>query len=162
MVISSVAVDASCRAANQLFEPGGEMIPKNILLIEPGYPNKYPPLGLMKLASYHGANGRGDNVTFGKGETPWAMTTTWDRVYVTTLFSFEWMRTSDAIDFAIGAARGQQERVFVGGIAASLMHDEFLGNRVGQEFVSSRVCWTDHHLWRSSCPLRSSNSEPRA
>ena len=54
------------------------------------------------------------------------MNTAWDRVYVTTLFSFEWKRTSDAIDFAIGAARGQQERVFVGGIAASLMHDEFL------------------------------------
>lgn len=102
------------------------MMPKNILLIEPGYPNKYPPLGLMKLAAYHGPNGRRDNVTFVKGETPWVMDTAWDRVYVTTLFSFEWKRTSDAIDFAIKAARDQQERVFVGGIAASLMHDEFL------------------------------------
>ena len=44
------------------------MIPKNILLIEPGYLNKYPPLGLMKLAAYHGPNGRADNVTFVKGE----------------------------------------------------------------------------------------------
>ena len=102
------------------------MTPKNVLLIEPGYPNKYPPLGLMKLAAYHGSHGRKDSVTFVKGETPSVMDTAWDRVYVTTLFSFEWKRTSDAIDFAIRAARGQQERVFVGGIAASLMHDEFL------------------------------------
>ena len=102
------------------------MIPKNILLIEPGYPNKYPPLGLMKLAAYHGPYGRADNVTFVKGETPSVLDTAWDRVYVTTLFSFEWKRTSDAIDFAVRAARGQQERVFVGGIAASLMQDEFL------------------------------------
>ena len=102
------------------------MSPKNILLIEPAYPNKYPPLGLMKLASYHGPYGGKDNVTFVKGETPWVMDRAWDRVYVTTLFSFEWKRTAEAIDFAIRAARGQQERVFVGGIAASLMHDEFL------------------------------------
>ena len=102
------------------------MIPKNILLVEPGYPNKYPPLGLMKLAAYHGPYGRADNVTFVKGETPSVLDAAWDRVYVTTLFSFEWKRTSDAIDFAVRAARGQQERVFVGGIAASLMQDEFL------------------------------------
>ena len=102
------------------------MIPKNILLIEPGYPNKYPPLGLMKLAAYHGPNGRADNVTFVKGEDTRVLETAWDRVYVTTLFSFEWKRTERAIDFAISAVRGQQERVFVGGIAASLMHEEFL------------------------------------
>ena len=50
----------------------------------------------------------------------------WDRVYVTTLFTFEWKRTASAIDFAIRAAGDQPERVFVGGIAVSLMHDAFL------------------------------------
>ena len=102
------------------------MANKNILLVEPGYPNKYPPLGLMKIAAYHGPNGRNDNVRFVKGDTPEILGQVWDRVYVTTLFSFEWKRTSAAIDFALRAARGQSERVFVGGIAASLMFDEFV------------------------------------
>ena len=79
----------------------------------------------MKLASYHGLSDRGDHVKFVKGETPEVLEQAWDRVYVTTLFSFEWDRTADAIDFAIQAARGQQEHVFVGGIAASLMYEEF-------------------------------------
>ena len=102
------------------------MVAKNVLLVEPGYPNKYPPLGLMKLAAYHGPSGRGDRVAFVKGDIPWVLDSAWDRVYVTTLFSFEWKRTSEAIDFAVRAARGQQERVFVGGISASLMYEEFV------------------------------------
>lgn len=97
-----------------------------VLLIEPDYPNKYPPLGLMKLAAYHGQQGRGDEVRFIKGRDDSVLSETWDRVYVTTLFSFEWPRTARAIDFAILAAGGQSERVFVGGIAASLMHDEYI------------------------------------
>lgn len=102
------------------------MLPRQILLIEPGYPNKYPPLGLMKLAAYHGVVGRGDRVTFIKGEDTDILNQAWDRVYVTTLFTFEWKRTASAIDFAIKAAGNQPERVFVGGIAVSLMHDAFL------------------------------------
>ena len=102
------------------------MTTRNILLVEPGYPNKYPPLGLMKIAAYHGANGRGDNVLFVKGDKLEVLDQVWDRVYVTTLFSFEWKRTSAAIDFALRCARGQSERVFVGGIAATLMFDEFI------------------------------------
>lgn len=103
------------------------MTKKNVLLVEPGYPNKYPPLGLMKIAAYHGPNGCNDNVLFVKGNSSEILDRVWDRVYVTTLFSFEWKRTSAAIDFALRAARGQAERVFVGGIAATLMFDEFAG-----------------------------------
>ena len=44
------------------------MANKNILLIEPSYRNKYPPLGLMKIAQYHGLHGKNDNVHFIKGE----------------------------------------------------------------------------------------------
>lgn len=97
----------------------------HILLVEPGYRNKYPPLGLMKLAAYH-RQCDGNTVRFVKGEDPDVLTKAWDRVYVTTLFSFEWARTARAIDFAVQAAGGQTERVFVGGIAASLMHDEYV------------------------------------
>ena len=98
------------------------MAPRNILLLEPPYPNKYPPLGLMKLASHHRQH---DNVLFLKSEDPRVLTREWHRVYVTTLFTFEWARTAKTIDFAIRAAAGNPHRVWVGGIAASLMHETF-------------------------------------
>jgi hypothetical protein len=102
------------------------MAGKNILLIEPGYRNKYPPLGLMKLAQYHGPRGKRDKVKFIKGIDKGVLNTSWDRIYVTTLFSFEWKRISDSIDFALLASGKQPSKVFVGGIAASLMHQEFV------------------------------------
>ena len=102
------------------------MANKRILLIEPGYRNKYPPLGLMKIAQYHGAHGKKDQVTFIKGRDKSVQDTAWDRIYITTLFSFEYQRISDAIDYAVELCRGQTQRIFVGGIAASLMHERFL------------------------------------
>jgi hypothetical protein len=103
------------------------MANKNILLIEPGYKNKYPPLGLMKLASYHGPYGKKDSVKFIKGDTDRSVfSVNWDRVYVTTLFSFEWKEIAKSIDSAIGIAKGDTTKVFVGGIAASLMHERFM------------------------------------
>jgi len=102
------------------------MANKNILLIEPGYKNKYPPLGLMKIAQYHGPRGKRDRVRFVKGEDDSTFGNAWDRVYVTTLFSFEFPRISRSIDYALQVANGHRDKVFVGGIAASLMHDRFV------------------------------------
>lgn len=39
---------------------------RNVLLLEPNYKNKFPPIGLMKLATYFRM--RGDNVVFYKGD----------------------------------------------------------------------------------------------
>lgn len=105
------------------------MANKNILLIEPGYKNKYPPLGLMKIAQYHGPQGKRDRVRFIKGADRSVFAQAWDRIYVTTLFSFEYPKIAQAIDFALDVANGQADKVFVGGIAASLMHDRFLKER---------------------------------
>jgi len=101
------------------------MANKNILLIEPGYKNKYPPLGLMKLAQYHGPLGKRDKVKFIKGEDPSVFGTAWDRIYITTLFSFEFARIAQSVDFALKVANGHADKIFVGGIAASLMPEQF-------------------------------------
>ena len=39
---------------------------RKVLLVEPNYKNKYPPMGLMKIAKYY--RDRGDDVTFFKGD----------------------------------------------------------------------------------------------
>jgi hypothetical protein len=126
---------------SQRRDPGsverGPVANKSILLIEPGYRNKYPPLGLMKIAQYHGERGKRDRVRFIKGRDATVLAESWDRIYVTTLFSFEYDRIAETIDFAINAARNQTNKVFVGGIAASLMTERFQAEQrwTGVRFV---------------------------
>jgi len=99
---------------------------RRVLLVEPGYRNKYPPLGLMKIASYHKA--RGDEVTFVKGKDRAVRDRQWDRIYVTTLFSFDWTLTVDTIKFYnAGDTDVAHPQLYVGGIAATILHDEFEG-----------------------------------
>ncbi|MCD4678485.1 MAG: hypothetical protein K8S18_21225, partial [Desulfobacula sp.] len=173
---------------------------RNILLIEPGYKNKYPPIGLMKIATYHRM--LGDNVTFYKGdvreftfkqiasdciqklneiykgtnwvkkseliekyiktkqskylkeiliEVPDIFTETnsklpllelwlkhysdfyrqkkykeepeWDRVYVTTLFTFYWKITVKAIQDAKNLVKDIKE-LKIGGVLATVLADD--------------------------------------
>ena len=68
-----------------------------ILLVEPGYKNKYPPLGLMKISAYHKL--KGDDVIFVKGENKELRAQMWDRIYITTLFTFYWRKTIKTIEY---------------------------------------------------------------
>jgi len=92
----------------------------NILLVEPDYRSKFPPLGLMRLSTYH--RGRGDRVAFVRGENQWARVRHWDRIYVASLFTWELPRTGDAIDFYRYSVNGPED-IFVGGVAVTLLPD---------------------------------------
>ena len=169
------------------------MSSRNILLLEPNYANKYPPIGLMKIATYH--RNRGDQVRFFKGNLndlvidllwedclkqlrfidestnwlqkqsivkefiktrnkdllgslqptnslygplvikclkgfgdgfrrqTWKLNPKFDRIYVTTLFTFYWKITVETIEFAKHLVRNPRE-IRVGGVLASLLHEE--------------------------------------
>jgi len=166
---------------------------RKILLLEPKYRNKYPPIGLMKIATYHRM--LGDKVTFFKGDVndlvldqltekciakfkridkkfdcrfisnaireyirvkravsleklglgasqyelllinaldefsriyknkEYQKYPKWDRVYVTTLFTFYWKVTVKAIH-EIKHLVKKSDQLFVGGVLASLLHKE--------------------------------------
>lgn len=94
---------------------------RNILLVEPGYKNKYPPLGLMKIASYHRL--MGDYVSFVKGESSSDRDKKWDRIYITSLFSFYWNKTVKTIRYYSKSVSNPKD-IFVGGIMATLMKDD--------------------------------------
>ncbi len=165
---------------------------RNILLLEPNYKNKYPPIGLMKLATYHRM--LGDNVVFYKGDlndfilnnlyselllkltsidkniiwqkhknkiiqfiktaqkdlleeivslskydlliTNWLVyykdyfkrkdyfkNPTWDRVCITTLFTFHWKVTIQTIEFAKKIVKDKNQ-IFIGGVLATVLADD--------------------------------------
>ncbi len=90
----------------------------NILLVEPDYRSKFPPLGLMRLSTYH--RRRGDRVAFVRGENKWARARRWERIYVASLFTWELPRTADAIDFYRDSVK-RAENIIVGGVAVTLL-----------------------------------------
>lgn len=91
----------------------------------------YPPLGLMKLSRFH--KQRGDDVSFVSGPDKSLLQQdllqdgsslggrVWDRVYVTTLFTYDWKETVRTIELAKRLVGNSTRRLFVGGVMASLM-----------------------------------------
>lgn len=164
-----------------------------ILLIEPNYSNKYPPIGLMKLSTYH--KNLGHEVVFYKGDLKqfiieqiaqkciieciditdsinwllykdffidyiktrkkevldkipikesemeilitnkineykdyyhknlWEKNPEWDRVFVTTLFTFYWKTTIETINFAKKLVKNKKN-LMVGGVLATIQAKE--------------------------------------
>lgn len=167
---------------------------RKVLLIEPNYSNKFPPIGLMKIATYHRNLGNWD-VVFYKGDLKafvieqiadkciadfqktddsidwflrrdiimdviktgrrdfveklslndsafgeilgdqlafyrkyykkdeWKNNPEWDRVFVTTLFTFYWDITIETINFVKDFVK-DKKNLMVGGVLASIQPDE--------------------------------------
>lgn len=94
---------------------------ERILLVEPNYLNKYPPIGLMKIATYHRL--KGDIVEFYKGEAPYTQISKADRVYITTLFTFHYDIDIKCISHY--AKYINTDNIYIGGIAATLLTGKF-------------------------------------
>lgn len=90
-----------------------------ILLVEPGYKNKYPPMSLMKISTYH--KSKGDFVAFEKGLNRSGVI--WDRIYITTLFTFHYREVLKTIKHYKKYVKNKND-IFVGGIMASLLTED--------------------------------------
>ncbi|MDD4804521.1 MAG: hypothetical protein PHN69_05035 [Candidatus Pacebacteria bacterium] len=95
----------------------------NVLMCEPSYRAKFPPLGLMKYSAWH--KSKGDTVEFFKGMKP--PTKDYDIIYITTLFSWDSKVTIETIKFYQENYTG---KINVGGIFASLM-PEYIEQQTG-------------------------------
>jgi hypothetical protein len=87
----------------------------HILLVEPTYRSRYPPLGLLKLASYHRL--RGDTVELVRGCVDVLRKP--DLVYVTSLFTWAWKPVWDAVKYYKGVF--PEVELWLGGIYASIL-----------------------------------------
>lgn len=94
-----------------------------VLLVEPNYKNKYPPMGLMKISTYHKI--LGDEVRFVKGFDNSVDDEVWDRIYITTLFTFDFdldIETINHYKFLVNDIND----LYIGGIMASLMPENIV------------------------------------
>lgn len=98
---------------------------RNILLVEPDYRSKFPPLGLLKISTYH--KERGDSVTFVRGRNEAIRSLHWHRIYVASLFTWELPRTIQTIKY-YAASVDSPAQIIVGGVGATLLPDYIRNN----------------------------------
>ena len=115
---------------------------KHVLLVEPAYNNPYPPLGLLKISTWH--KRKGDNVqlikdtshneiidSFEKNEKYYKkLATHYDIIYITSLFTYQADYVIESINYYKN--RYPQAWVRVGGIMATLI-PEYIKEKTGIE-----------------------------
>ncbi|MGQ9468329.1 MAG: B12-binding domain-containing radical SAM protein, partial [Nitrososphaerales archaeon] len=90
---------------------------KHILLVEPDYYTRFPPLGLLKLARYH-KEVKKDEVTYVRGCVPEGRP---DLIYVTSLFTWAWKPVHEAVKYY--KRLYPEAEVWLGGVYATLLPD---------------------------------------
>jgi len=113
---------------------------KNVLLVEPAYNNPYPPLGLLKISTWH--KRKGDIVQLVK-DTPHnqlieefqekekcykKLRDHYDVIYITSLFTYQAYYVIDSIRYYEN--KFPNARIRVGGIMATLM-PEYIKEKTG-------------------------------
>lgn len=91
-----------------------------VLLVEPNYPSKYPPLGLMKLSSYH--KSLFNHVQFVKGLEESTIYNRYDYIYITSLFTYDINVVINTIKYY--QSYHAEAEIIIGGVAASLLPDK--------------------------------------
>lgn len=104
-----------------------------VLLVEPNYKksknekgDEFPPLGLMKLSTFHKL--RNDKVVFFKGSPgefhkKFSKKYRFGRIYISTDFSFRYKKTLEAINLAKKHAK--PHNIYLGGVGATLLKDRY-------------------------------------
>ncbi len=87
----------------------------NTLLVEPDYYSKYPPLGLMKLASFH--RSYGDDIEYVRGISEVKVQPS--VINITSLFTYSWKPVHQAIEYY--HLEFPNSEIRVGGIYATLL-----------------------------------------
>jgi len=113
---------------------------ERILLIEPNYKNKYPPIGLMKIATYY--KNKGDFVMFHKGLLSKNEAATFDKILITTLFTFDFGMCIQTIRYYVSIIG--ISNVWVGGIAATIMPEKFLSEIPGLNIFTGQLVTSDN------------------
>jgi len=89
----------------------------HILLVEPDYYTRFPPLGLLKLSTYH--KKKGDTTELVHGQVKPKKTP--NLIYVTSLFTYAWSPVHKAIKYY--KKMFPKSKIILGGLYASLMPD---------------------------------------
>jgi len=89
----------------------------HVLLVEPRYPRELPPVGLLKLSSYHKL--QGDTTELARG--PQLIFKKPDLIYITSLWTWEWRSVWESVRYY--KALFPDVELWLGGIYASLNPD---------------------------------------
>ncbi len=116
-----------------------------ILLVEPDYNNKFPPIGLMKISTYY--REKGDFVEFCKGLPSHHQMVSSDKIFVTSLFTFYYDKTVETVNHIRNFA--SDDSIYLGGIAATIMAERFrkdigeVNIQIGQRKTSEGMGYQD-------------------
>lgn len=95
---------------------------KRVLLVEPKTRTSYPPLGLMKIATYHKL--RGDYVKYVIGTNRQIVQEQWDKIYITSVFTYDFNKLIETVRYYVKNNPYNFDKIQIGGVSASLLHKD--------------------------------------